>query len=224
MDQSKIDDILAAQARAAIYDVLAGLFTYHFQPDEMTANVIAKEEDVRDAADFLAGIGYRLDVEPVLAAAKTADDYDALTDIQSEYVGLFDRPSAEHALSPFEGVQLKGMVDPHTITDLRKFYGRFGLEPSDHTTEMGDHASMEFAFMSLLAARQAQALGKGEEGDDFKLAQGEFLTTHVLNWMPKWLNNLSSASKHQYFTGSARLAADFLTEEGERFGVVAGAA
>lgn len=210
-----------ALARSTIYDFLAGLFAYHDQLEEVADRLAGTAESVVAAAEFLQDLGYRLDVEDALQAVQAVGDIAALTDIQAEYVALFDRPSKGHSLSPFESVQRKGMVDLHTLAALREFYQRFGLALAPDAAETADHSSVEFAFMSFLAFREAEAVRLGQDADGFARAQAAFLGEHIMQWMPGWLDKLAASARHPYFAAAAALAATVLAEDARTVGALA---
>lgn len=211
---------LTPHARAVVYDVLAGLFSYHFGLEDFAERVTGKGANVVAATQILSHVGYRLDFRETFDAARSTTDVAGLGDVQTEYVALFDRPSPSHALSPFESVQRKGVADPTIIGEVRHFYERYGLALAPDASETPDHGSIEFAFMSYLAFQEAEAIRLDEERQHFRDGQRAFLSEHMMQWMPKWLPNVASAARHPYFATAARVAQSFLAEDAERQGAI----
>ena len=214
-------DRQGALARSAVYDFLAGLFAYHFRLEDVADGLAGKADRVVAAAEVLHGSGYRFDVGDALDAVRAAGNIAALTELQAEYVALFDRPSTGHTLSPFESVQRKGMVDLHNLAALGESYQRFGLALAPDAAETADHCSVEFAFMSFLAFREGEALRLGQDAHTYGQAQSAFLRDHIMQWMPRWLKNLAEAARHPYFAAAAGLAAMVLAEDAEMLGASA---
>jgi len=211
---------LTPHARALVYDALAGLFSYHFGLNDFSERVTDKEANVVAASRILGDIGYRCDFAEMFNVAQSVGGIDELGEVQTEYVALFDRPSPSHALSPFESVQRKGVADLTIVGDVKDFYERFGLTLAPDASETADHCSMEFAFMSSLAFREAEAIRLEADGQRFHDGQLAFLSQHMMQWMPKWLPNLEAAARHPYFAAAARVAQGFLAEDAERHGIM----
>lgn len=208
-----------ALARSTIYDFLAALFTYHYGLEGVADRLGGKTPAVAAAAAVLQGRGYRLPVAEVLEMVQAAVGMEALTEIQAEYVALFDRPSTGHRLSPFESVQRHGIVNRGTIAALDEFYRRFGLALAPDAMETGDHCSVELAFMSFLAFQDAEAQRLGQDGEAFRQAQIDFLREHIMQWMPGWLERIEESTKHPYFRAAGGLARDVLAQDAEITGV-----
>lgn len=208
----------SALARSTMYDFLAALFTYPYGLESVADRLGGKTPAVAASAAALQEQGYRLPVAEMLEVVRAAGGVDALTDLQAEYVALFDRPSTGHRLSPFESVQRHGIVDRGTIADLDEFYRRFGLALAPDASETGDHCSIELAFMSFLIFRGAEAERDGQNGDGFRQAQLDFFRAHLMPWLPGWLERLLESTKHPYFQAAARLARDVLAQDAEIMG------
>src|SRR5579883_1837230 len=158
-------DAQVAQARAAVYDFLAALFTYHYELDEVQERLTRRIPRVQAAVEVLRERGYHLDERGVLAAVRQITAIEDLTDLQAEHVALLDMPSPGGRSAPLESVQRHGVVHPETLAALEAFYRTFGVALAPDAEVPGDHCSVELAFMGFLAFQEAVAHGQGAGGN-----------------------------------------------------------
>ncbi len=208
-------DAQVAQARAAVYDFLAALFTYHYELDEVQERLTRRIPRVQAAVEVLRERGYHLDERGVLAAVRQITAIEDLTDLQAEHVALLDMPSPGGRSAPLESVQRHGVVHPETLAALEAFYRTFGVALAPDAEVPGDHCSVELAFMGFLAFQEAVAHGQGAGGEPYKEAQATFLRDHLLGWLPRWLAHVAERTAHPYFRAAARFARQVLEQDAE---------
>lgn len=108
---------------------------------------------------------------------------EALADLQSEYIDIFDRGQSANPLYETEYDRRRAMAKGSDLSDIAGFYRAFGLEIDSESPirEMLDHVAVELEFYALLAMKH---LYLTEVGDAEGLAivsdaQKKFLQTHL---------------------------------------------
>jgi TorA maturation chaperone TorD len=113
----------------------------------------------------------------------------------------------------FQGVTLQ----------VRDWYARFGLEIASGYREPEDHIGMEFGFLAHLSRLSLQALEAGDSArfEELLQAQRDFLSQHMLRWVPKWCREMDASARTDFYKGLARLARGGLKELGAVYEVTA---
>ena len=130
------------------------------------------------------------------------DDPEALARIESEYMHLFVGPDKLVA-PPWESVYCgeDAMLFQAITLEVRETYRSFGMQPEGYPHVADDSLSLELAFMAKLAERALEDLHSGDELGLSRLLESseEFLTRHLLVWIPKFLERMQKAStQHLY--------------------------
>jgi len=190
--------ILHALARAAFYRLLGGVWAYptgaRLEHLARLAGELADAPPVPALRDPLA----------TFAAAALGADPAALGD---EYVFLFDR---QVRCSPYEGAYGDGpglAGKSAALADVAGFYAAFGVGPADARPDTEDHIGAELEFMSVLALKEAWAVGEHDpEGVEVvRGAQVSFLRDHLGRWVETFADEVSAATPVSYYTSAARL-------------------
>jgi len=96
--------------------------------------------------------------------------------------------------------------------EVRKMYLQTGLAPEKLGIEPDDHLALELAFMIHLLEREGLSLGaKEEEGVwQYRAIQQEFLTLHLLQWIPQFARAIEENAATDFYRGAALLLEGFL--------------
>ncbi len=213
-DRAEGSEVAAALARAALYRLLGAAFSY---PGPERCGEVA-----RLAAALAEVPGRPESIAPALAtlvaAARAADP----AGVADEHMLLFDRqvPCSPHEGAYGEGPQVAGKAA--LLADLSGFYTAFGVAPSAAEPEVEDHVVAELEFMSVLAVKEAWALGEGQaEGLAVtRAAEVAFLADHLSRWATAFAEAVEAATPLPYYTAAARLLAAWTASECDRLGVV----
>jgi DMSO reductase family type II enzyme chaperone len=110
------------------------------------------------------------------------------------------------------------------LADLNGFYSAFGLVLKNDAHERADHVSVEFEFMSVMAAKEAYAEQRDErEGlETVRTAAGRFLEEHLGGWLPSLARRVSDTDPGGFYGTLGEFAARFIQSECESYGVSAG--
>lgn len=96
-------------------------------------------------------------------------------------------------------------------------YRAHGFAVSEDFKLPEDHVSVEFAFMSSLARKTAEAIGAEdlEKANELIESQGEFLKDHLCRWIPMLAERVLSESRSDFYRGVAEIARDIVAEDAE---------
>jgi TorA maturation chaperone TorD len=91
------------------------------------------------------------------------------------------------------------LFQPSTL-EVRKAYVAQGFIPQSYPHVADDHIALELDFMAELSARATKAFDKDDvaTAQEYLAASEEFLTKHLLGFVPKFNAALAKA-KHNYF-------------------------
>jgi TorA maturation chaperone TorD len=208
--------VSAAPLEAAVRHGLARAGVYRLLSQALTTPTPLRLAEVRAAAEAAAAAeALDADVRPrltALAGAAAATDPSSLAE---EHVFLFDRqvrcPPYEGAYG--DGPQLAGKAA--ALADVSGFYAAFGLGAEDGHGEAEDHIVAELEFMSVLALKEAWALGAGEdEGREVtRAAQLAFLRDHLGRWAASFADELVTATPLPYYAAVADALRDWVALE-----------
>ena len=124
------------------------------------------------------------------------DDPVFLDELKAEYTRLFVGPDKLVA-PPWESVYRgeDAMLFQEVTLKVRETYKRFGLQPEGYPHVADDSLALELAFMAKLAERALEDLHNADEVGLSRLLESseEFLTQHLLAWIPKFLERMQKA-------------------------------
>ena len=121
--------------------------------------------------------------------------------LRDEYTRLFVGP-LEMDAPPWESIYLgeAGMLFQESTLKVRDCYRRFGLLPEEYPRVADDSLALELGFMAELARRAADAF-ETNDADTLDLTlrgARDFLTEHLLLWVPKLLERLDKTEGRFY--------------------------
>ncbi|MHB1618423.1 MAG: TorD/DmsD family molecular chaperone [Sulfuricella sp.] len=184
-----MDSTQSLEVRPSLYALLSRLFTY-----PLDAEVLS----------LVAGISFdEVPAEPVAGPALTqmqcalADGGslpDLIEALNCEATRLFEGPGRP-AAPPFGSFYLNGqqLMGPETVA-VGRAYLEAQLLPERNGNTPSDHLALELGFMAALA--ETESPGK-------LAASRDFLTQHLLKWVPAWRADVLAAAPHPFFTGLA---------------------
>lgn len=136
-------------------------------------------------------------------------------DLQADYTRLFIGP-AQVLTPPWESVYFseERLTFQKETLDVRNWYKRFGLQADKLYNEPDDHIGLELEFIAHLATQALNALEKHDTAafDRSLDAQRDFLTEHLLKWVPDWCGQVQSQAHTDFYRGIALLARGALEE------------
>jgi TorA maturation chaperone TorD len=141
-----------------------------------------------------------------------------LTDLAVEYASLF----LGVGTNPVHLVESVYLGKDHLLFeqpyhDVLAAYRSLGFEKEKNFPEPEDHVSVEFDFMAKLCGWTSQTLDKKDVNNAIAYLnlQKEFLTEHILKWVPELCKKLGSTATANFYKALAHLTLGFVTIDTE---------
>lgn len=133
-------------------------------------------------------------------------------DLQTEHTHLFFGPTAM-IVPPYESVYREAgyTVMGETTLSVLKAYEKAGMILSPELGDLPDHVVVELEFLAHLCEEEA-ALWQGEETHVIKVIQveREFLTKHLLQWVPIFAKKVVEESSSAFYRNLAEVTKVYL--------------
>ncbi|MBN1964259.1 MAG: molecular chaperone TorD family protein [Anaerolineae bacterium] len=194
------------QARQAVYGLLQRL--YYDRPDEALFDWLTTE---RPFAQFPVMLPAEYDAD--LRLVDEAVQQLSLEDLRQDYRQLYVGPG-RMPVPPWESVyrnEERTMFDVHTL-QVRETYARHGMEFIKKNKTPEDHVAIELEFMRVLTERLLTTLERGDEKAEHILLQEQrqFLTGHMLAWLPELSKRTQEFAQTDFYRGLAGVLIGFL--------------
>lgn len=140
----------------------------------------------------------------------------SITDLSVDYVRVFigHGVDAFSAAYPFESVYTseKRLLMQDARDEVLAIYRANGLDKKDAWKEGEDHLALELEFEQTLANRTVEALRRGDEEEAAALltTQQNFLSDHLISWVPMMTADMKRFAKTDLYQGLAYLTDGFL--------------
>ncbi|MFZ7113413.1 MAG: TorD/DmsD family molecular chaperone [Desulfatiglandales bacterium] len=196
--------------RSTGYREIASWYRY---PEQSSIEELKKKvEEIRSAFEALDITG-NFDAIKELDGLFDALDGLSLTDLQAEYVRLFDyRPPCPLFESSY--TELEKNNPGKVKLSVEDFYNEFGLDASPSSPEPPDHLMLELEFMHFLSFKEGEALQHdGPDIEKYRVAQKRFCKTHLQKWVPAFCERLRDNADQSFFRGLADLTEDFVLQD-----------
>jgi TorA maturation chaperone TorD len=201
--------------RAFVYLLFQNLFGS--EPSEELANTISS--DVTKQAFEI----YRLSDDPSYKETlRTALEEMARLDgcpraelekLRSEYTRLFLGPTDLEA-PPWESIytSTQRTLFQESTLEVRNAYRAQGFLPAEYPRVADDHLALECAFMAQLGERikNSYCEGSSEKIRAALEASQQFLTKHLLVWMPDYAIDVAKATEVAFYPIMAKLAKEYM--------------
>jgi TorA maturation chaperone TorD len=186
--------------RAAIYALLARMFSYPLTTDELEAVAgLSVDESSGEASALGAPLAQ-------MQAAMSLDYPVLVETLNREATRLFEGPGQPVA-PPFGSFYLneRRLMGPEAV-DVRRAYLAAQLLPDQGGLMPPDHIALELGFIAALA---------GSESPEALASARDFLVQHLLSWIPMWCDDVARAKPHPFYSGlvaltQAALASDLV--------------
>ncbi|MNW43410.1 chaperone protein TorD [compost metagenome] len=103
------------------------------------------------------------------------------------------------------------LVEFMCLTGIRNMYLEAGVVFNKLTGERDDHLAMELEFMAVLAGEMNAKEAFRERCLEIGDLQIRFMESHLLKWVPRFSQDLASATKSPLYKGLSGLLSEFLT-------------
>jgi TorA maturation chaperone TorD len=132
------------------------------------------------------------------------------------YVTLFEAGVGGAVCSPYESAHLGDSRTGEVAqiqADLKRTYLRYGLRVDEGSAGMIDHVATEMNVMAALCDLAADRASADRTFDRIALNQLEFLSDHLLKWVPQFTAKIQAANRHRFYTALAEAVHSFLEHE-----------
>lgn len=184
-----MDSTQPLEVRPSLYALLSRLFTYPL--DAEVLSLVAGITFDESPAELAAGLGPALtQMQSALADGSSLPDL--VEALNCEATRLFEGPGRP-AAPPFGSFYLNGqqLMGPETVA-VGRAYLEAQLLPERNGNTPSDHLALELGFMAALAETESPGM---------LAASRDFLTRHLLKWVPAWRADVLAAAPHPFFTG-----------------------
>ena len=139
-----------------------------------------------------------------------------VSEARSEFTRLFIGPIRLVA-PPWESMYVgkESMLFQESTLAVRRFYQSYGLQPEGYPRVADDSLALELAFMSKMAERACTAFGEDKREELRSALSGacEFLTEHMLVWIPKFLERMKDSPSDVLYPQLCLILSAFLSAD-----------
>ncbi len=198
------------KARENIYSLLSLIYQSEVS-SEFLRNLLAGVVDYEDAVD-----GYTL-MQEFANTARAAEPQELENQLATEYAHLFLNAGDEPHVHPYESVYTSAdhLLMQEARDKVVEVYRSEGLDRAVDFKKPEDHIAVELEFMAHLCRMAAQELEAGERTKARALTakQRNFLETHLLNWIPRFCDDLEKAACSDFYRAAAQITRYLLSVE-----------
>ena len=209
-------------ARLYIYRFLQLVTTY---PDMTLLEMLKSDElwESLERAVEILGIGGQDTIQGLDSWLKSyEDDEKLLTDLRIEYTYLFINAIPHVPAPPYESAYTdRGLLMGEPVSEVLRTYREAGLTMSESYDALPDHVAAELEFMFYLV-RQETVTSEStqlERADVWRERQRQFLSEHLLRWMPSFLERVTASARRPFYRLLGHLTKVILGSEKRYLGV-----
>ncbi|MDR3437920.1 molecular chaperone TorD family protein [Telmatospirillum sp.] len=199
--------------RENLYRFLARL--YKVEVDQALLERMMGMSFPEDCGEEELASGYRM-----LGAYLRCPGQDPLTDLAVDYAKVFlGAGGAKNGFAafPYESVYTspERLIMQEARDQVVAAYRSEGLDKVEALDVPEDHVALELEFMACLCGETRAALARGDRGAVLvSLAnQKDFLTRHLLNWVPAFCADIPKCADTDFYKAVAKLTSGYLRLE-----------
>ncbi len=215
-----------ARLRSSVYGFLAAALRY---PDRATLGMLDESarwspwfEGIRQTEPAFFEL---LNAARATLAKPNCDNGSRSEMLQERHTELFGH-AVRGTCPPYELEYERGDIPQQSaeLADIAGFYNAFGMELQAAAHERTDHATVQFEFLSVLAAKEVYAIetNNSEGLQVLQDAQKSFLADHISRWVPAMATRLQDADPEGFYGRLGAFIQAFIAAECEHFGVSCG--
>jgi DMSO reductase family type II enzyme chaperone len=205
LDESSSPAERAAAARSFLARAFAEAFGY---PGQGLYDSIARGEFRALLANALKELPHRVRLEEGLALVPSDP-----TELESEYIRLFEVGSRGVPPCPLYGGHYRPGARMQVMEEVVRFYEHFGLALAEKDRELPDHLTVELEFLHYLAFREALAVARGLDPSPYRRAQRDFLERQLCRWLPAMRGRLQREGALPFYGALVRAVVEFAAED-----------
>lgn len=199
------------EGRAAMYGFLSAVYR-----SEISAETLAQvRAQVSEETGGEEGRGYALLRRFFWETAGEAPGV-VEKELAADYAGLF-LSVGRTPVPPFESVYTSEgrLIMQRARDEVLALYREEGLGRSDSFKEPEDHIAIELEFMGFLCQKALHALSAGnkEAAQAALEKQKDFLTRHLLVWVPQFCADIERSAATDFYRALAQITDEHLSYE-----------
>lgn len=204
-----------APRRRILYLFLSEAFA---EPPTANSLSILQNEEFQAATSLLLGRDAML---PLLSCGKDVPvSPTPQEDLRRTFMNLFKVPGPEY-VAPYESVfrdtreidgqSVRGLLMGLSAVDVQRCYRLAAVDLTEEYHDLPDHIALELNFLAHLCGKEEAFLANGDEARLIRTWEMErdFLSAHVVSWVPKLRDGIHEKCRHSYFRSVADLAVEF---------------
>ena len=202
------------RAREQMYRLIAGLYRRELEDADLDALHGALFPADSGSADMDRGF-------ELIATYMSNLWCESVEELRVDYARCFVGHGQDTygAAFPFENVYTskKRLLMQDARDEVLAIYRASGLDKDESWREGEDHIALELEFMATMAQRCADALESGDTKAAGSLLQTQrnFLSDHLLRWVPLMTKELRTFAKTDMYLGLSYLTDGFLADDGK---------
>jgi TorA maturation chaperone TorD len=203
------------ESRAFVYLLFQNIFGS--EPSEELANTMSSDV-TRQAFEIYClsdDLSYKETLRTALEEMErlSVRPSTGLEKLRGEYTRLFLGPTDLKA-PPWESIytSTQRTLFQESTLEVRNAYRAQGFLPAEYPRVADDHLALECAFMAQLGERVKNSYreGSSEETRAALEASQQFLTKHLLIWMPSYAIGVAKATEVAFYPIMAKLAKEYM--------------
>lgn len=222
MELSDVIDL--NERRSSVYRMLSSIYWKELTEAQIKAlgNALADDApgegrgEVESALKLMAGY---------LAKAHSGTRQDLAVDYAHTFLAAGN--NEDRMAIPFESVFTSetGLLMQEPRDEVCKAFLAEHREPLERLHTPEDHVSFELEFMAQLAELQNEAVSAGDLAEAARLGQvqGNFLETHLGNWIPDFCAAVADCCRTDFYRAVAELTRAWIAEEAAALAELQGA-
>jgi len=143
---------------------------------------------------------------------KAADDT-LINQVYNEYMRLFVGPQKLIA-PPWESVYRshQGLLFQESTLTIREIYRKQGFQAEGYPRVADDSLALELDFMGRMAEKSLAALVNGQDAElaETLAVQESFVRVHLLFWVPKMMERMSSSEFRLFYPQMTKILLAFM--------------
>jgi len=217
-DIGKVEEyVFVAEARRQVYDLLSALylelpnlkmiqsmFGTEFKRGLSSAVSNFEADEIKEGLKLIADF---------ITAFKEQSTEEVLKRISIDRTRLLRGVSQQHSPSPpYESVYRDGRLCSESTMEVSQIYRRLGIALPEAWTEPPDYIGIELDFMRLVCQGEKEAWQSDsfDEALERLEAGGDFLKNHILQWVPRFCEEMYNRAELDFYKGIAHFTSGFV--------------
>lgn len=147
------------------------------------------------------------DIACYIAERSGACDADVVLELGRDRAALVRGVGIRAIEPPYESLYIEGLQTNSSIAALNRAYSKAGFAVSGAVKDTSDQIGVEFSFMQLMCAQEAEALRQGdlERAHSFADRRERFAEEHLGLWKDAYAEAMEASASTGFYRGIAKM-------------------